>query len=95
MSTRRSGAGRKQLQHLLEADADLQIDSTSNGRVALEWLAERNYSIILTDLRMADVNNTIWLCLLICACGAKLQLPVALRFWQKAEGKERTSPANV
>jgi hypothetical protein len=48
-----------------------------------------------TDPRMADVNNAIWLCLLICACGAKLQVPVALRFWQKAEGKERTSPASV
>ena len=48
-----------------------------------------------TDPRMADVNSAIWLCLLICACGAKLKAPAVLRFWQKAEGKVRTSPANV
>src|SRR5437762_11507016 len=48
---------RQQLQHLLEADADLQIDSTGNGKTALEWLTERNYSIVLTDLRMAGLDG--------------------------------------
>src|SRR5438105_1094660 len=47
----------KQLQGLLETDADLQIDGTSNGKVALEWLTERNYSIVLTDLRMAGLDG--------------------------------------
>ena len=50
-------AARQQLQHLLEADADLHIDSTSNGKVALEWLTERNYSMVLTDLRMAGLDG--------------------------------------
>jgi hypothetical protein len=45
-----------------------------------------------TDPRMADVNDAIWLCLLICACGARLQLPAALRFWQSADGKKRVRP---
>src|SRR5438128_1771578 len=48
---------RKQLEYLLEADADLQIDGTSNGKIALEWLTERNYSIVLTDLRMAGLDG--------------------------------------
>src|SRR5438132_3300249 len=38
-------------------DADLQIDSTSSGKVALEWLSERNYSIVLTDLRMSGLDG--------------------------------------
>jgi DNA-binding NtrC family response regulator len=50
-------AARQQLQHLLAADADLHIDSTSNGKVALEWLTERNYSMVLTDLRMAGLDG--------------------------------------
>src|SRR5262249_10266233 len=48
---------RQQVQRLLEADADLQIDTTSNGKTALEWLTERNYSIVLTDLRMAGLDG--------------------------------------
>ena len=48
---------RQQLQYLLEADPEIKVDSTSNGRIALEWLAERNYSIILTDLRMAGFDG--------------------------------------
>jgi hypothetical protein len=45
-----------------------------------------------TDPRMADVNDAVWLCLLICACGARLQLPAAFRFWQTAENKKRVLP---
>jgi hypothetical protein len=46
-----------------------------------------------TDPRMADVNDAVWLCLLICACGARLQLPKAFRFWQGAASKKRVSPS--
>jgi hypothetical protein len=45
-----------------------------------------------TDPRMADVNDAVWLCLLICACGARLQLPAAFRFWQSGESKKRALP---
>jgi hypothetical protein len=45
-----------------------------------------------TDPRMADVNDAVWLCLLICACGARLQLPAAFRFWQNAASKKRALP---
>jgi hypothetical protein len=45
-----------------------------------------------TDPRMADVNNAVWLCLLICACGLRLQSPAAFRFWQGAAGKKRVLP---
>jgi hypothetical protein len=44
-----------------------------------------------TDPRMADVNDAVWLCLLIGACGARLQLPAAFRFWQSAASKKRVS----
>ena len=40
-----------------------------------------------TDPRMADVNDAVWLCLLICACGLRLQLPAAFRFLAK-RGKQ-------
>jgi hypothetical protein len=45
-----------------------------------------------TDPRMADVNDAVWLCLLICACGIRLQSPAAFRFWQSAAGKKRVLP---
>jgi hypothetical protein len=45
-----------------------------------------------TDPRMADVNDAVWLCLLICACGVRLQSPAALRFWQSATAKKRVLP---
>jgi hypothetical protein len=28
-----------------------------------------------TDPRMADINNVVWLCLLICCCGLRFRLP--------------------
>ena len=31
-----------------------------------------------TDPRVTDMNDAVWLCLLICACGARLKLPAAL-----------------
>jgi hypothetical protein len=45
-----------------------------------------------TDPRMADVNDAVWLCLLICACGARLQSPAAFRFRQNAASKKRVLP---
>jgi hypothetical protein len=45
-----------------------------------------------TDPRMADVNDAVWLCLLICACGLRLQSPAAFRFWQSGESKKRALP---
>jgi len=45
-----------------------------------------------TDPRMGDVNDAVWLCLLIWACGARLRLPAAFRFWQKAEIRKRILP---
>jgi hypothetical protein len=45
-----------------------------------------------TDARMADVNDAVWLCLLICACGARFQLPEAFRFWQSTDSKKRALP---
>jgi hypothetical protein len=45
-----------------------------------------------TDPRMADVNGAVWLCLLICACGLRLQSPAAFRFWQSGESKKRVLP---
>jgi hypothetical protein len=45
-----------------------------------------------TDPRMADVNDAVWLCLLICACGIRLKSPAAFRFWQSAAGKKRVLP---
>ena len=48
---------RQQLQKLLEADNDLQVEGTSDPKLALDWLTERNYSIVLTDLRMAGLDG--------------------------------------
>jgi hypothetical protein len=45
-----------------------------------------------TDPRMADVNDAVWLSLLLCACGLRLRLPAAFRFWQNAASKKRASP---
>jgi hypothetical protein len=45
-----------------------------------------------TDPRMADVNDAVWLCLLICACGARLKLPAAFRFWQSGQSTKRVLP---
>ena len=46
-----------------------------------------------TDPRMADVNDAVWLSLLICACGARLRSPAALRFRQNPTRKKRVLPS--
>jgi hypothetical protein len=35
------------------------------------------------DPRMADVDDAVWLALLICACGIRLQFPAAVRLWNR------------
>jgi hypothetical protein len=40
-------------------------------------------SAAFIDPRMADVDDAVWLALLICACGARLRLPAALRLWDR------------
>ncbi len=48
---------RKQLQQLLQGDGQLQVDTASNGRQALRKLEEKHYSIVVTDLRMPEVDG--------------------------------------
>jgi hypothetical protein len=48
-----------------------------------------------TDPRMADVNDAVWLCLLICACSTRLKLPAVFRFWQADQNKKRVFPAKI
>src|SRR5690348_16022002 len=42
----------RQLKELLESEGDLHVDTTRDGRQALEALRENFYSIFLTDLKM-------------------------------------------
>jgi DNA-binding NtrC family response regulator len=48
---------RRQLQQLLEADKTLQVVTTNDGEHALQELTERNYSIVITDLRMPQLDG--------------------------------------
>jgi DNA-binding NtrC family response regulator len=48
---------RRQLQHLLQQDPQLAVDTTSDGTKALEDLIEHNYSIVITDLRMPNLDG--------------------------------------
>ena len=49
-------------------------------------------ALTFTDARMSDVNDAVWLSLLLCASGARLRLPAAFRFWQTAAGKKAGFP---
>ena len=40
-------------------------------------------TVTITDPRMADVNNVVWLCLLICCCGLRFRLPRISSAWQR------------
>jgi DNA-binding NtrC family response regulator len=53
---RNETAGR-QLQKLLQADAELEIDVTNNGENAIHALSDDNYSIVITDLRMPRMDG--------------------------------------
>jgi DNA-binding NtrC family response regulator len=48
---------RRQLQQLLQHDPHLQVDTTSDGSKALEDLTAHNYSIVITDLRMPNLDG--------------------------------------
>jgi DNA-binding NtrC family response regulator len=48
---------RRQLQQLLQQDPQLMVDTTSDGTKALESLVEHNYSIVITDLRMPNLDG--------------------------------------
>jgi DNA-binding NtrC family response regulator len=50
-------AERRQLQRLLEANPQLRIESTGDGKAALQWLGERSYSLVITDLRMPGLDG--------------------------------------
>jgi DNA-binding NtrC family response regulator len=52
-----SAPTREQLRTLLQADRDFQVDTTGDGRSALESLTKTNYSIFLTDLRMPGIEG--------------------------------------
>ncbi len=48
---------RTQLQKLLEDDQRLQVDVANNGIEALEAICQRNYSIVITDLKMPQLDG--------------------------------------
>jgi len=48
---------RKQIQIFLESDPGLCVDTAANGSEALEALAERPYSVVVTDLKMPRVDG--------------------------------------
>src|SRR5437016_2303837 len=52
-----SATTRAQLRQLLEADGAYQVDTTGDGRSALEALNRNHYSFLLTDLRMPQVDG--------------------------------------
>jgi two-component system response regulator AtoC len=52
-----SETARKQIQVFLETDPDLAVDTAANGSDALKALAERPYSVIVTDLKMPRVDG--------------------------------------
>lgn len=47
----------QQMKHLLEQDPHLDVETTADGAVALDRLSERNYSILITDLRMPHLDG--------------------------------------
>lgn len=48
---------REQLARLLQADPQFQVDATGDPEQALEDIIERNYSIVITDLRMPQFDG--------------------------------------
>jgi DNA-binding NtrC family response regulator len=48
---------RESLRTLLQADETFQVDTTGDGRTALELLSRENYNIFLTDLRMPGIDG--------------------------------------
>jgi len=50
-------AAGRQLQHLLGEAPNVQVETTTNAEEALEQLIDRNYSILVTDLRMPGLDG--------------------------------------
>jgi DNA-binding NtrC family response regulator len=48
---------RQQLQKLLETAAGLQVDTIGDGAAALKLLNDRNYSLVITDLKMPRLDG--------------------------------------
>jgi DNA-binding NtrC family response regulator len=48
---------RQQLKELLEQDSKVIVETTGDGLEALEALIERNYSIVITDLKMPHLSG--------------------------------------
>ena len=48
---------RKQLQQLLQALPNFQVDAVSDGEKAVRILDEQPYSLVLTDLRLPGVDG--------------------------------------
>jgi DNA-binding NtrC family response regulator len=48
---------RQQLKQLLEADPQLQVETTGDGMAALQHLVEHNYSLVITDLKMPHLSG--------------------------------------
>jgi two-component system response regulator AtoC len=48
---------RRHLQQLLTGDPQFQVEAVGHGRDALERLLERNYSLLVTDLRMPEMDG--------------------------------------
>src|SRR5262249_22773676 len=47
----------RQLQRLLAGDSELEVHTASDGQRALQDLADDNYSIVITDLRMPHLDG--------------------------------------
>jgi DNA-binding NtrC family response regulator len=52
-----SSITREQLRELLAADPGLEVDTVANGQAALDALADKNYSLFLTDLKMPHMDG--------------------------------------
>jgi DNA-binding NtrC family response regulator len=48
---------RQQMKQILESDQKVQVDTTSDGRQALEALDARHYSLLVTDLKMPHLGG--------------------------------------
>jgi two-component system, NtrC family, response regulator AtoC len=48
---------RDDLQRLLQSDPELQVDVAGDGAQALQRLTERDYSVLLTDLRLPNLDG--------------------------------------
>src|SRR5437764_468604 len=48
---------RRQLQQLLQVDPQFEVDATGDGKEALQRLLDGNYSLMITDLRMPQLDG--------------------------------------